>query len=40
MKSKQSPLDESGPQMFWKIKLTLACAVLGAIIAFYLVRVF
>jgi hypothetical protein len=38
MKQKESPLDEPGQQWSWKITLTVVCAVVGAILALYLVR--
>jgi hypothetical protein len=40
MKKKEHPLDEPGQQWSWKITLTIICAVVSAIIALYLFRVF
>jgi len=39
MKQRVNPLAEPGPQLFWKITLTVLCAIVGAIFALYLFRI-
>jgi hypothetical protein len=39
MRNKQSALNEPGQQYFWKITLTVLCAVAGAILVLDLFRV-
>jgi hypothetical protein len=40
MNANQQPSkDQSGGQLFWKITLTIACVVAGAIVALYLFRI-
>jgi len=34
-----NPLDEPGPQLFWKITLTVLVVIVGAILALYLFKV-
>jgi hypothetical protein len=38
MKRKAHPLDDPGQQLFWKITLTILCAIVGVILALYLFR--
>jgi hypothetical protein len=38
MKKKAHPLEEPGQQWFWKITLTILCAVVGAIVTVYFFR--
>jgi hypothetical protein len=40
MRKQDHPLDEPGQQWSWKITLAILCAVMGAILALYLFRVF
>ena len=30
--------DEPGPQLFWKIKLTVLCAIVGGVLAYFIFR--
>jgi len=38
MKKHESPLAEPGQQWSWKITLTIVCAIVGAIVTFWLFR--
>jgi len=38
MKKKLHILDEPSQQYFWKVSLTVLCAVAGAVLVLYLVR--
>jgi hypothetical protein len=38
MKKSKRPLDDSGQQWSWKVTLTVACAMVGAMVASYLFR--
>jgi hypothetical protein len=40
MKKRTHQLDDPGQQLFWKITLTLLCAIIGAIAAHYLFGLF
>ena len=37
---KTRPYDEPGQQLFWKVTLTVLCAIVGALLAHFLFRVF
>lgn len=39
MKQRVNPLAEPGPQLFWKLTLTILCVIVGSILALYLFRV-
>jgi hypothetical protein len=39
MKKKDHPLDEPGQRLFWKITLTVLCAVVGALLALVYFRI-
>ena len=32
--------DEPGQQVFWKVTLTILCAIVGALLAYFLYRIF
>ena len=32
------PYDETGPQIFWKVTLTVLCAIVGGVMAYLLFR--
>jgi hypothetical protein len=35
---KTRPYDDPGQQLFWKVTLTILCAVVGGVLAYFLLR--